>query len=169
MNDFDLTGRRVLVTGGGDGLGRQFVTALVEAGAEAVICGRREAPLEETREECSGRRPGPGVVADHNDDHLVGSVVRRRHQRPANNAGVSSRARRDAVVLDDWRYIMNLNVDPPFRLIQLLAPGMVERGLGGIVNISSIYGLVAGDPSRHPGHGLDIGSYFASKHALHSG
>ena len=83
-----------------------------------------------------------------------------------NNAGVSSRARWDAVVLDDWRYIMNLNVEAPFRLIQLLAPGMVERGFGRIVNISSIYGLVAGDPSRYPGHGLDIGSYFASKHAL---
>ena len=60
MNDFDLTGRRVLVTGGGDGLGRQFVTALVEAGAEAVICGRREAPLEETRD---ALRPRPAAAS----------------------------------------------------------------------------------------------------------
>ena len=169
MNDFDLTGRRVLVTGGGDGLGRQFVTALVEAGAEAVICGRREAPLQETREAltAAGGRVEV-IVADvtNDDDRVRLASAAGDIDVLVNNAGVSSRARWDAVVLDDWRYIMNLNVEAPFRLIQLLAPGMVERGFGRIVNISSIYGLVAGDPSRYPGHGLDIGSYFASKHAL---
>jgi gluconate 5-dehydrogenase len=169
VNDFDLTGRRVLVTGGGDGLGRQFVTALVEAGAEAVICGRREAPLEETRDAltAAGGRVEV-VVADvtDDDDRVRLASAAGDIDVLVNNAGVSSRARWDTVVLDDWRYIMNLNVEAPFRLVQLLAPGMVERGFGRIVNIASIYGLVAGDPSRYPGHGLDIGSYFASKHAL---
>ena len=65
--------RRVLVTGGGDGLGRQFVTALVEAGADAVICGRREAPLEETREAltAAGGRVEVIVADVTNDDDRV--------------------------------------------------------------------------------------------------
>ena len=132
--------------------------ALAFAGAAARDAGGVDGsgrPRRDGRRRRHGRRRIACAYASAGDiDVLV------------NNAGVASRARWDAVVLDDWRYIMNINVEAPFRLAQLLAPGMVERGFGRIINISSIYGLVAGDPSRYPGHGLDIGSYFASKHAL---
>lgn len=169
MNDFDLTGRRAFVTGGGDGLGRQMTLALADAGASIVICGRRAAPLEDTAEHI---RQAGGEAETH-----VADVTEESDRRCiaeaigdvdilVNNAGVASRARWDEVDLDDWRYIMNLNVEAPFHLIQLLAPGMIERGWGRVINIASIYGLVAGDPSRYPGFGLDIASYFASKHAL---
>jgi gluconate 5-dehydrogenase len=43
---------------------------------------------------------------------------------------------------------------------------MIDRGWGRVINIASIYGLVAGDESKYPGFGLDIVSYFASKHGL---
>ena len=43
---------------------------------------------------------------------------------------------------------------------------MVDRGWGRVINVASVYGLVAGDAGRYPGLGLDIASYFASKHGL---
>ncbi|MGD9997492.1 MAG: SDR family NAD(P)-dependent oxidoreductase [Ilumatobacteraceae bacterium] len=169
MNDFDLTGRRALITGGGDGLGKQMTLALADAGAAIVICGRRSEPLESTAEQI---RQAGGEVETHVAD--VTSEADRIALASAvgdvdiivNNAGAASRAPWGEVELDDWRYIMNLNVEAPFHLIQLLAPAMIERGWGRVINIASIYGLVAGDPSRYPGIGLDIVSYFASKHAL---
>lgn len=169
MNDFDLTGRRAFVTGGGDGLGKQMTLALADAGASVVICGRRAEPLEAT---AALIRQAGGKAETHVADVTIESDRLRLANAVGavdimvNNAGVASRARWDEVDLDDWRYIMNLNVEAPFHLIQLLAPGMVERGWGRVINIASIYGLVAGDPSRYPGIGLDIVSYFASKHAL---
>jgi gluconate 5-dehydrogenase len=169
MDDFDLHGRRVLVTGGGDGLGRQMTLALADAGASVVICGRRPAPLEDTASQI--RDAGGEAQTFVADVTLAEDRVRLAEVAGAidilvNNAGVASRARWDLVELDDWRHIMNLNVEAPFHLTQLLARGMIERGWGRVINIASIYGLVAGDPSRYPGIGLDIVSYFASKHAL---
>ena len=55
LADFDLTGRRALVTGGSDGLGRQFTEALLDAGASVVICSRRKDSLDQTVAELSDR------------------------------------------------------------------------------------------------------------------
>lgn len=169
MNDFDLSGRRALVTGGGDGLGQQMTMALSDAGAEVVICGRRPEPLSETVDLIRQR----GRLAEA---HVTDVTIEEDRQRLAveaghidilvNNAGVASKTPWKSVELDDWRYIMNINVEAPFHLMQLLAPAMVEQNWGRIINIASIYGLVAGDPARYPGKGLDIVSYFASKHGL---
>jgi NAD(P)-dependent dehydrogenase (short-subunit alcohol dehydrogenase family) len=83
-----------------------------------------------------------------------------------NNAGLAHRAPWQEVESTQWQQIMALNVESPFRLCQRFVPGMVERGWGRVVNVASVYGLVAGDASRYPGLGLDIASYFASKHGL---
>lgn len=169
MDDFDLSGRRAFITGGGDGLGRQMTLALADAGASIVICGRRAEPLAETAaliHDIGGEVETfvADVTIEHERARLseqVGDI-----DILVNNAGVANRARWDLVDLSDWRYIMNLNVEAPFHLTQLLAPAMISRGWGRVINIASIYGLIAGDPARYPGVGLDIVSYFTSKHAL---
>jgi gluconate 5-dehydrogenase len=165
VKDFDLSGRRVLVTGGGDGLGRQMTEAFVDAGATVVICGRRAEPLRRTAAELSGVEPVRADVTVPADvDALVAAAG--PIDVLVNNAGLSHRAPWPDVRPDDWRWIMNLNVEAPFALVQRFVPAMVERGWGRVINVSSVYGLVGGDASRYPGLGLDIASYFASKHAL---
>lgn len=166
LSDFDLSGMRALVTGGGDGLGRQMTEALVDAGATVVICGRRRRPLEETAADL-----GSMVIPIEADITERADVDRLVDQAGAidilvNNAGLAHRAPWQEVTSQDWRWIMTLNVESPFWLIQALAPGMMERGFGRIINVSSVYGLVGGDGSRYPGQGIHIASYFASKHAL---
>ncbi len=166
LEDFDLTGRTALVTGGGDGLGRQMTEALVDAGARVVICGRREEPLRRTAAEL-----GEQVLPVQADVMETADLDRLQAAAGAvdilvNNAGLSRRAPWQEVTSEDWRWIMHLNVEAPFQLCQRFVPGRVERGWCRVINVSSIYGLVAGDAGRYPGLGLDIASYFASKHAL---
>ena len=57
----DFTGRPVLITGGGTGMGRAFALALAERGAPVAVCGRRAEPIEETAELC--RALGVGALA----------------------------------------------------------------------------------------------------------
>lgn len=166
LPEFDLTGRRALVTGGGDGLGRQMTEALIAAGATVYICGRRAEILEQAATEI-----GRCVIPIQCDVTIVEDVDRLASEIGeidilVNNAGLSHRAPWQQVKSEDWRWIMALNVESPMWLIQRFTPGMVERGWGRVINVSSVYGLVGGDESRYPGIGLDIASYFASKHGL---
>ncbi|MGE0388462.1 MAG: SDR family NAD(P)-dependent oxidoreductase [Gammaproteobacteria bacterium] len=165
-----LTGRRALVTGGGQGLGRVFAQALADAGAGLVICGRRAEVLAQAAAELRG---GGAQVLDLPCD------VTRPEQIAAlkdaagpidilvNNAGYS--IRRNSwleVTLAEWREVTGINIDAPFLMAQAFAPGMVERGWGRIVNVSSIYGTVAANPGHYPGMLADNASYMTSKHAI---
>jgi gluconate 5-dehydrogenase len=165
----ELAGKRALVTGGGTGLGRQMATALAEAGADVFICGRRVEPLEETVRELAAAGHELGFVQA---DVTVDADLERLRERAGaidvlvNNAGYSIRRPWLEVPIDEWREVFAVNVEGPLRVSQLFAPGMIERGWGRIVNIASIYGMIAGDPARYGEAKLDIASYFASKHAV---
>lgn len=165
-----LEGLRALVTGAGTGLGKQMALGLAEAGAGLVICGRRRAKLEETAAEAAAFGVDVNVIpTDVTVEADVQALVARagRIDILVNNAGAGDLLKPwTDVTLEEWRSVMALNLDAPFRLIQLFAPPMMERRWGRIVNISSIYGIVGADPSRYPGTGWDIPAYFASKFGL---
>jgi gluconate 5-dehydrogenase len=165
-----LAGKSALVTGAGTGLGLQMALGLAEAGANLVVCGRRIAPLEE----CATQARAFGVtVKVIPADVTVEEDVQRLKAEAGqidilvNNAGFGMQGKWTEVSLAEWREVMALNLDAPFRLIQLFAPPMMERGWGRIINIASIYGSIAGDARRYPGLDWDVPSYFASKHGLH--
>jgi gluconate 5-dehydrogenase len=164
-----LEGKRALVTGAGTGLGLQMALGLAEAGADLVICGRRRAPLEECAEQARAFDRDVTIIPA---DVTVEADVQRlaaeagRIDILVNNAGFGLMKSWTEVTMDEWRTVMALNLDAPFRLIQLFAPPMMERKWGRIINIASIYGSIGGDRSRYPGLEWDIPSYFASKHGL---
>ena len=164
-----LEGTRALVTGAGTGLGRQMALGLAEAGADLVLAARRREPLEETA--AQARAFGKGVLvlpADVTREEDV-QALRAEAGRVdvlVNNAGGGEVKPWLSVTAEDWRRVVAVNLDAPFRLIQLFAPPMMERHWGRIINVSSIYGLVGGDPSRYPGVEWDNVPYFASKHGL---
>lgn len=165
-----LQGRRALVTGGGGGLGRQMALGFAEAGADLVICGRRADALERSAELL---RPFGGEVVTVAVDVTVEEDVLRLGEAAGavdillNNAGIGPNQRWQDVPLAEWRRAFSLNVDAQFRLIQLFAPGMMERGWGRIINVASVYGKMGGNPDLYPGLDWDVPSYFASKHAVH--
>jgi len=134
-----------------------------------VVCGRRQQPLDD----CAEQARTFGIQANVITADVTAEADVKRLQADAgqidillNNAGGGANQPWLDVPLEEWRQVIALNLDAPFRLCQAFAPGMIERRWGRIINVSSIYGSVGGDESRYPGLNWDIASYFASKHGL---
>jgi NAD(P)-dependent dehydrogenase (short-subunit alcohol dehydrogenase family) len=142
---FDLTGRTALVTGGNSGIGLAIATALGNAGANLVLVARRAPELEEAVAGLSSDGVGATAIAadlavPEDCAHLATAATKRGLAIDilVNAAGVNLRqpfAEVDAAAFD---LHMALHLRAPFLLTQALAPAMVERGFGRIINIASV-------------------------------
>ncbi len=150
----ELTGRHALVTGGGTGIGRAIAEALLAAGAEVTVTGRRADVLAEVL-------GAHAVVMDVAEEGSVvaGVAAARKALGPVQicvaNAGIAeggALAQTDAAM---WRRIMATNLDGAFHTIRACLPDMDEWGR--VIAVSSIAGL----------KGLKGASaYTASKHGM---
>lgn len=144
--NISLRGKRVLLTGASSGIGEAGAELFAAAGAEVVAVARRAdllAALVERIADAGGTATAiPCDLADLNAvDELVDTVLERFGgvDIVVNNAGRSIR-RPLAESLDRWHDVertMTLNYYSPLRLIRGLAPGMIERGDGHIINVST--------------------------------
>ncbi len=146
-----LSGQVALITGGGRGLGRTYAEALAAAGAAVAVLSRTEAELNETValvEAAGGRaRAYPGDVTDAAAvERTIGAVERDLGAIDllVNAAGVAEPfgplAETDA---DDWWRGVEINAKGPFLTTRFVLPGMIARGRGRIVNVSSGVGTRA--------------------------
>ncbi|MGI9162161.1 MAG: SDR family oxidoreductase [Mycobacterium sp.] len=141
-----LRGRRVLITGASSGIGEAGAEAFAAEGAEVIIVARRIDLLENVATRISGNGGiATALPCDLSDldavDALADTVERRFGGVDilVNNAGRSIR-RPLADSLDRWHDVertMGLNYFSPLRLIRGLAPGMIERGDGHIINVAT--------------------------------
>ncbi|NBE52207.1 SDR family NAD(P)-dependent oxidoreductase [Streptomyces boluensis] len=144
-----FTGKSVLVTGGGSGLGRAIALAFAAEGASVAVAGRGEVPLKETVrliEEQGGT--AFAVTADVSSADDVAAAVRAVADRfgtvdvAVNNAGVL-RAGQPLADLseDDWRTQLDINVTGMFLALRAEIAQMRGQGSGGaIVNVASNIG-----------------------------
>jgi len=148
---FDLTGKLALVTGSSRGLGRSLAIALAEAGARVILHGRDEQALAATGdaiEQATGARPA-STLFDVTDAKAVEAAVEAivaEHGVPdilVNNAGVQRRAPFTEFPVEDWDAVMATNLSSVFYVSRFVAPGMVERGSGKIINIASVQSMLA--------------------------
>jgi NAD(P)-dependent dehydrogenase (short-subunit alcohol dehydrogenase family) len=136
---------------------------LHEAGAQVVLVARRADRLEALADELDGALALPADLADPSARESVVAAALAHHERVdvlVNNAGISDGPQR-AETEDpaDFARAVELNLNAGFHLSRLVAPGMIERGSGSIVNVTSVHGLVASSPNRQAG-------YVASKAGL---
>ncbi len=159
-----LAGARVLVTGASSGIGAASAVAFARAGAVVGLCARRADRLDEVRARCDELTPGARTfVADVAElDGLAGLMARVEDglgglEVLVNNAGIPKRRRVARLTLADVQEVTTVNYLAPLLLSLAALPGMVERGRGDIVNVSSM-----------GAHSLAIGTaaYAASKAAL---
>lgn len=148
---FDITDRLALVTGSSRGLGRSLALALAREGARLVVHGRDAAAVEQVRaevERLSGR-PAHAVVFDVTDAKAVERGVAGMVDAVGvpdilvNNAGVQRRAPFTEFPVEDWDTIVAANLSGVFYVARFVAPGMVERGSGKIINIASVQSHLA--------------------------
>ncbi|QIG49342.1 glucose 1-dehydrogenase [Nordella sp. HKS 07] len=151
----DQKERVAIVTGAGTGIGQAIAVALAEAGHRVVAVGRRTEPLQDS----VARAKEPGrIVAMAGDitsaadrGRVVANTVRQfgRVDILVNNAGVSSIAPLLSSTEEEWRRVMATNVDAAFFMAQAVLPHMRDRLWGRIVNIGSVFGVLALNPELY--------------------
>lgn len=159
-----LKGKTALVTGASRGIGQAVALALVEAGANVVVTSTRERGTAELEAQLrpSGRKV-VGLCADFSKRADVEKLLAQATSAVGtidvlvNNAGVLHKGALKDTADADWDRTMEVNLTAPFRLTRALLPGMLERGYGRIVNISSISGTLGT---------ANLSAYCASKWGL---
>jgi gluconate 5-dehydrogenase len=168
LDRFRLDGKRLFITGGSRGLGREMALAIAEAGADVILVGRDWSSLEQTAEEIRTRgRDAATIMADvgipaeaeracrealdagQPIDILINNVGGRRIDIPTAD-----------LPLETWQAMLDLNLTSTFVCTKLIGGAMVARGgPGRVINVASISGMVAN-------RGIGGRSYETSKAAV---
>lgn len=137
---FDLNGKTALVTGAARGIGKRVAEVLAAHGARVIRSDR--APQDATPDVCMIRHD----VTVPEDWESVLAFVRSGFGRLdilVNNAGVILNKPFKSTTIDEFRALYRVNVESVWTGMQLAAP-LMEQGGGSIINLSSVYGQIAG-------------------------
>ena len=147
---FDLTGKTAIVTGGSRGIGKEMAEGLAEAGANLMLCARRQEWLDETVNEFASRGFSvAGKVCDVAKPEDVQAVVDETVSRfgtvdvLVNNAGISWGAMPEDMPLEKWQKVLDVNLTGCFMFAQIAGREMLKKNKGSIINIASIAGLTS--------------------------
>lgn len=150
-NPMDLTGRTIIVTGAGQGIGRAIAGTVVELGGNVVLVERNETTLAEAAQALPAER-ALAVAGDVSDPAFAPAVVERAADRfgaahgLVNNAGITRPAMIEKMSLVDWNAVISVNLTGCYLMLQAVGRHMVARARegdknpGAIVNISSVAG-----------------------------
>lgn len=146
---FDLTGEVALVTGASSGLGWRFAEVLAAHGAKVVVAARRTERLEELKAAILKRGGAAAAVAlDVTDRAAIGAAFEAAESTfgpvtlLVNNAGISGQKWALEMSEEDWRRVLDVNLDGVWYCAQEAARRMVAaKRPGAIINIASLLGL----------------------------
>ncbi|MDP6663392.1 MAG: SDR family NAD(P)-dependent oxidoreductase [SAR202 cluster bacterium] len=149
-----LEGKKIVITGGGTGLGLEMTTALARAGADLVIASRRQGPINEAAQIVRDLgRKAVAVSTDVTDTAQVNALMERALEEFGvvdvliNNAGIVRGQGATSIweiTDEDWRLGIDTNMSSAFYCSRAIAKHMVERGQGKIINVSSGFGFRGG-------------------------
>ena len=165
IQQFDLTNKSVLLTGGSKGLGKAMAEGLASAGANLALVSRNQ---EEVITVASHLATTFGIKAegyeyDVSDEQKVEDLIKSVNRDFGtidiliNNAGINRRGPIEELSYEDFKEVQKINVDAVWICCKAVIPQMKKNGKGRIINLSSALGLV-GTPNRTP--------YTASKGAV---
>ncbi len=147
MNQIDLAGRRAVVTGGAQGIGRAVVERLLASGASVAIWDQDGPRAKALVEELGAGDALTSVFCDVTDWASVEAACEATRRQlggidiQVNNAGIAgANAPLADYPLDEWRRVLAIDLDGVFHCCRAVVPGMVESGYGRIVNVASIAG-----------------------------
>lgn len=147
---FALEGRTALVTGGCSGLGLAIAEALGKSGARVAVNGRHADKCDQAVEDLTRlgieAYPAPFDVSD--EQSVIGGYTRLCDRGLevdilVSNAGTQDRKPVTEMTLAQWQSLMNVHVNGAFNCARAVLPGMLSRGTGRIVLMSSIAGQAA--------------------------
>jgi 2-dehydro-3-deoxy-L-rhamnonate dehydrogenase (NAD+) len=156
MNQIDLHNRAAIVTGGARGIGRAIAERLLASGARVSLWDVDAAALATAARELAGA----GTVHAATVDLAEFASVKTAAEATAaafgkldilvNNAGITGgNAKTWELNPDDWRRVMDVNLNGPFYCCQAVVPHLLKNGYGRIVNIASIAGKEGNPNAAH--------------------
>lgn len=148
MNRYDLKDKHALITGASRGIGAGIARAFAASGADLTLVARDEVALAalgaELRAQGARVRLLPGDLKEAAEvQRLAAAATEEPVDILVNNAGVSYPESALDTTLEHWEETFAVNVRAAYLLAQTLAPGMIARGWGRVVNVSSQSALVA--------------------------
>ena len=163
---FRLDGKTALVTGATRGIGLGIVEALVDAGAHVILSSKSPRPEVLARFREAGNKVDY-IQGDVRDPAVPARLVEEAVQLGGgkldilvNNAGVAQHGETETFPAEQYRRLMDINVDSVFHACQAALTPMRKQRSGVILNIGSISGLISNIPQRQA-------AYNASKAAVH--
>ena len=180
LKQFSLEGKTVLVTGGGRGIGKAIALTMAQAGADVAVAARTHKEIEETAKEIQGvGRRSLAIKTDVSNSTQVDEMVSKASESLGrvdilvNNAGVGELApvahlptpldRREIFAEETsdemWRRVIEVNLTSAFYCCRAVAPQMLKRRSGKVINVSSTDSIMA-----YPGGA----AYNASKAAMNA-
>jgi NAD(P)-dependent dehydrogenase (short-subunit alcohol dehydrogenase family) len=167
MDRFNLDGKVAVVTGGTRGLGAGFAEALADAGADIMLVGRDTERGYAVTQVLTGRGATAAfTAADVTVPQDVTPILDTTLERfggvdiLVNNAGACVHAPALEVTDEDWRHVMDVNLDAVWQCARTFGRQFVDQRSGVIINIGSMSGLIVNRPQWQP-------AYNASKAAVH--
>ncbi len=160
---FRLDGCVALVTGGDKGLGQGIAVALAQAGADVAVVSRSGDASGTLDAVAAAGRRGIALTADLSTVALVEGIVTETTARLGridilvNNAGIIRRAPATDYEWNDWRAVLDVDLDAVWALCRAAGRAMIAQGRGKIINIASVLAFQGG---------IRVPAYTAAKHAV---
>jgi NAD(P)-dependent dehydrogenase (short-subunit alcohol dehydrogenase family) len=143
-----LEGKTAIVTGGGEGIGKETALLFCKEGARVGIMGRTKSKLNRVVRQGEGRGEIAAYKGDVSKEEDVKRVVKAFYKRYGkidilfNNAGIMEPGTVATTSIDVWDRTIDINVKGVFLMSKYVVPYMIENGGGSIINNSSVLGMV---------------------------
>ncbi len=145
MNNFDLTGKVALITGGSYGIGFAIACGLADAGATIVFNDLRQDLVDKGLAAYAERGiRAHGYICNVCDEDAVNALVAQIKEDVGvidilvNNAGIIKRIPMCEMTAAEFRQVIDVDLNAPFIVAKACIPGMIEKGHGKIINICSM-------------------------------
>ena len=145
LNSFSLEGKVALVTGGGSGIGFGITCALYKAGAKVCFNQRSVEKVNKALKEFEKEGiKAYGYVCDVTKEDEVNKLVKKINEEVGvidilvNNAGIIKRIPMCDMSVEEFRQVIDVDLNAPFIVSKAVIPGMIEKGHGKIINICSM-------------------------------
>jgi 3-oxoacyl-[acyl-carrier protein] reductase len=150
----NFSNKKILVTGGSRGIGKNIASLLTELGGSVLITGTKE-NVEFENDNIEYRKVN--FFYDNELGAFLDEISNINFDVLINNAGVNMKGSYDVISDEHFHNVMAVNLIAPFKITQAVISKMCDKNYGRIVNISSLWSLF-GAPNRSP--------YCISKHAI---